>query len=198
VGSVGTPIDIDDDDAMAMGEMDTTLCTLRDFCTEKPKKGTKRPIPNSYSFSERRFIFHQNQPKRPPPSARRPTARTWTYGWSCDAAMKEQERLFQASAAKMRSQTTARVTKPVTTSVARNQIVKFQQVVPNIAEKYPSHWQFSNHSARMGVPEGSPGSVIKKQYRRLALLYHPDKSQLANTVTKFQNITESYRALLNL
>ncbi|CAJ1961917.1 unnamed protein product [Cylindrotheca closterium] len=203
VGSSGTPIDIDDDHGVIpMGKkMDTTLCTMRDFCAAgKRKNGTKRPVPTSYSYPERRFVFHQTLPKRPPPSARRPTASTWAYGISCDAAMKEQERLFQASAAKMRSQTkaptTARVT--TTTSVARNQIVKFQQVVPNIAQKYPLHWQFSNHFARLGVPEGSSGSVIKKQYRRLALIYHPDKSQLANTATKFQNITEAYRALLNL
>mmetsp|Transcript_31822 Transcript_31822/g.77099 ORF Transcript_31822/g.77099 Transcript_31822/m.77099 type:complete len:560 (-) Transcript_31822:199-1878(-) len=194
VGSVETPIDIDNDESATMDGTDRTFATLRDFCTQKRKTGTKPPPPTSYSFPERRFVFHQKQPRRPPPSARRPTANTWTYGVSCDAAMREQERLFQASAAKMRSQTTARVA----TSVARSQNVKFQQVVPNIAEKYPLHWQFSDHSARLGVPEGSSKSVIKKQYRRLALIYHPDKSQLVNTATKFQNITEAYRALLNL
>mmetsp|Transcript_31824 Transcript_31824/g.77113 ORF Transcript_31824/g.77113 Transcript_31824/m.77113 type:complete len:952 (-) Transcript_31824:199-3054(-) len=197
VGSVETPIDIDNDEAETMDGTDRTFATLRDFCTQKRKtgtKGTKPPPPTSYSFPERRFVFHQKQPRRPPPSARRPTANTWTYGVSCDAAMREQERLFQASAAKMRSHTTARVA----TSAARSQNVKFQQVVPNIAEKYPLHWQFSDHSARLGVPEGSSKSVIKKQYRRLALIYHPDKSQLVNTATKFQNITEAYRALLNL
>ena len=95
----------------------------------------------------------------------------------------------------MRTQATARVTSSIT--VARKHAIKFQQVVPNIAEKYPLHWQFSDYSARLGLPEGSSEAVIKKQYRRLALIYHPDKSQLPNTATKFQNITEAYRALLN-
>ncbi|KAL3943891.1 MAG: hypothetical protein SGBAC_002049 [Bacillariaceae sp.] len=190
VGSVETPIDIDSDDTVTMGAMDGK--TLRDFCTQKRTKGTKPPPPTSYSFPERRFVFHQ-KPRRRPPS---PMTNKWSYGVSCDAAMKEQERLFQASAAKMRSQTTARVETAAVAATARNQNIIFQQVVPNIAEKYPLHWQFPFHSARLGVPEGSSKSVIKKQYRRLALLYHPDKSLSANTATKFQNITESYRELL--
>ncbi|KAK5957586.1 hypothetical protein OHC33_000773 [Knufia fluminis] len=60
---------------------------------------------------------------------------------------------------------------------------------------------FKNFSASnaydlLGIPRGSSEKTIKQAYRRLALLYHPDKAGHAATA-KFQELDAAYRALLN-
>jgi len=50
---------------------------------------------------------------------------------------------------------------------------------------------------RLGLADGTPASEVRKAYRRLALLYHPDKnlSDPEGASETFKNITEAYDAL---
>ena len=123
---------------------------------------------------------------------------TWSYNVSSEDAVKEQERLLEAAAARVRNnQTKFRVT---TATAAADEVLKktinFTLAVEEIEIKYPSHWQFQDPYARLGLPRGANQRDVKSQYRRLALVYHPDKSRIENTAIKFQAVTEAYRLIL--
>lgn len=50
----------------------------------------------------------------------------------------------------------------------------------------------------LGVPRDAPTSVIKKSYRRLAKLYHPDKHPGDDKMeAKFKDISKAYEVLAN-
>ena len=38
-----------------------------------------------------------------------------------------------------------------------------------------NHWRVSDPYTVLQVKKGTPGDQIKKQYRKLCLIYHPDK-----------------------
>jgi hypothetical protein len=48
----------------------------------------------------------------------------------------------------------------------------------------------------LGIPIGSNKAEIKKAYRKLAMLYHPDKNDGKDVGHKFFQITEAYEILL--
>ncbi|KAK5099489.1 DnaJ subfamily C member 27 [Exophiala xenobiotica] len=48
----------------------------------------------------------------------------------------------------------------------------------------------------LGIPKDSPETVVKQAYKRLALLYHPDKAGPAATAA-FQEIDAASRAVIN-
>ena len=45
------------------------------------------------------------------------------------------------------------------------------------------------------VPENASMDEIKKSYRRLSMMYHPDKNKQPDCVGKFQKINEAYETL---
>ena len=45
-------------------------------------------------------------------------------------------------------------------------------------------------------PKNINESIVKKQYRALALLYNPDKSKHENSKELFQKVHEAYKYLL--
>jgi hypothetical protein len=215
VGSAEIPIDIDDDDddeievleaesTQMLGGMVREMLSSKTSSSSSISKKKRYKSTHGKEFSnkkarpispERRFVFQTSASRRPPPP---PTIHlnpnTWNYKWTCQDAMREQERMFQASAARMRSQTNVRVLPSTTTATTTT---TFDAVVPNIHETHPHHWQLQDPYARLGLPVGSSPKVIKQQYRRLALVYHPDKSRVEHTATKFQQVTEAYRSILN-
>ena len=48
----------------------------------------------------------------------------------------------------------------------------------------------------IGVPEGSEHAVIRKAYRKLSLIYHPDKNPDPEAQEYFVKITKAYETLL--
>jgi DnaJ-class molecular chaperone len=45
------------------------------------------------------------------------------------------------------------------------------------------------------IPETANADEIKKSYRRLSMMYHPDKNNSSNATEKFQKISEAYETL---
>ena len=118
-----------------------------------------------------------------------------------DEAFQEQERLLNASKARMRSQhaTQARVLPGHEKSKAAPVPNRsFAALIQDVHVKYPEHWQYKNLYARLGLPRSASDAMIKSQYRRLALQYHPDRnSHSEESKNKFQAVTEAYEALMH-
>ena len=55
---------------------------------------------------------------------------------------------------------------------------------------------FEKYYRTLEIPSGSTDGEIKAAYRRLAKLYHPDKSGDPNTRDKFIDVNEAYEVLL--
>jgi hypothetical protein len=53
-----------------------------------------------------------------------------------------------------------------------------------------------NYHSVLGLSPGATKKEIKRAYRQLALLYHPDRNKAAGAARKFQEITEAYNYLL--
>jgi DnaJ-class molecular chaperone len=53
------------------------------------------------------------------------------------------------------------------------------------------------HYERLGIPNNSDVEIIKKAYRHLARLYHPDKNKEPGADVVFREINESYVYLMN-
>ena len=163
------------------------------------KQETKQKNVNA----ERRYVFHpinshrttSKRPNRYPTEATKTSwfERNFSYNFSHEDALREQERLFQESAARMQFQ--FRVMSHSHHDQSRE--VTFDAPVQDVAKQYPNHWQFIDPYARLGLPSNAATYLVKSQYRRLALIYHPDKSRDEGSATKFQAVTEAYRSILD-
>ena len=59
-----------------------------------------------------------------------------------------------------------------------------------------NHWQCKSFFGRLGLPENSSRDLIRKHYKKLALLYHPDKQKPGQDFSaRFQAIKEAYEML---
>ena len=54
-----------------------------------------------------------------------------------------------------------------------------------------------NYYDILELEKGADLSEIKRAYRRLSLLYHPDKNKTPEATEKFQQISEAYHVLSN-
>jgi DnaJ-class molecular chaperone len=50
----------------------------------------------------------------------------------------------------------------------------------------------------LGIPKNAKKDEIRKAYRRLALIYHPDRNKDADAGERFREINEAYRVLSGL
>ena len=60
---------------------------------------------------------------------------------------------------------------------------------------HQDHWKWQCAYARLGLPIHASDSIVKKQYRKHALRYHPDKCRLEDASTRFQAVTEAFNKI---
>ncbi len=113
-------------------------------------------------------------------------------------AESEQERLFREAAERVRKakqQTTTPNDFAKTTPLSHC----FERPIEDVTKLPMLHWTWDNLYARLGLPEGASLQLVKRHYRKLALQYHPDKSDkrditLANK--RFHAIKDAYEQIL--
>ena len=124
--------------------------------------------------------------KRPHPSAR------YSYLSTSDAA-QEQERLFREAAARVKGQEMAhrRI------QIARGGVQFYSEPVKDVATLPKDHFKWPNLYSRLGLPQRAPFDDVKKNYRRLCLLYHPDKARgnEQEVQDRFQAIKDAYETI---
>ena len=159
---------------------------------------SKKVRPDSHSkryFSsspENRFIFHPSNGKPQDHHSNN------FLGMNIEDARKEQERLLQQSAARVRNQPAFRVTTEPNRSKNVVRSITFSTLVRDVHQQYPNHFKYRDFYARLGLPRHANVSMIKSQYRRLARAYHPDRNfGKPDTRHKFQAVTEAYNHFMN-
>ena len=103
----------------------------------------------------------------------------YCYSYTEKDAKNEQERLFSESAARVRK-ARQELQNRLKESIFNNSKNPFLYPIDNVAKLPSNHWKWKDPYARLGLPTNSVLSLVKKHYRRLCLLYHPDKFQLSN------------------
>lgn len=110
-----------------------------------------------------------------------------------EAAAELQNRLLNESAKRVRQRVEEDPSfyKPV----PADELLSFAVPFLDVYKKYPHHWQWSDPYARLGLPRNATGTQVKKHYRKLALIYHPDKLKAGDSTEQFHAITAAYRKL---
>jgi len=101
---------------------------------------------------------------------------------------KKQERLFQEAARRAQARLHYE-----NQEKRRNDGESFLNPVFDVKSLPEGHWKWKNLYSRLGLPENCDSLLIKKQFRKLALIYHPDKG---GCPTRFNAIKEAYEQLL--
>jgi len=161
---------------------------------KKSMNMTKKVAHPSNDKKESRFVFVKkdlNSTNDQPWHQQRVKKRKmFNFEMSVDEAYLEQEKLFRQAREK---------TKHVKLELGserrvKSKVISFEKPVD--VEMLPSgHWKWDCMYARLGLPEGSPAQLVKKHYRKLALLYHPDKNVGIDTLSRFLGINEAYTKL---
>jgi hypothetical protein len=110
------------------------------------------------------------------------------------AAFHEQERLLRESATRVRAQDISQRRM----NISRGDGVQFYtEPVKDLSTLPKDHFQWSNLYSRLGVPQRSRFNIVKKNYRKLCLLYHPDKAGCNDKEAqdRFQAIKEAYETI---
>ena len=56
---------------------------------------------------------------------------------------------------------------------------------------------YSKYYNILGLPNNASNEEIRKKYRKLVMLYHPDKNPDLTAQVKFLEITQAYNILIN-
>lgn len=163
---------------------------LHEIMQERKRQEQKRIQEQSKSSSTPNFTFYKPSPwlnkikKKGAPSLMDTSA----------SRLEEQKRLFKQSAARVKAQEMAmrRVAE------RQGQLQFYKEVVNDVSTLPENHYKWSNFYSRLGVPDRAKFSDVKKNYRKLCLLYHPDKTGDQNDKIlqdKFQGIKEAYERI---
>lgn len=162
--------------------------------TQNDLDNIKKVRSNSHfsSYPENRFIFHPSNGKPQDHHSNN------FLGMNIEDARKEQDRLLQKAATRVRNQPVFHVT--TASCISRNAVrsITFSTLERNVHLQHPDHWKYRNFYSRLGLPRHTNESTIKSQYRRLARVYHPDRNiGKPDTRHKFEAVTEAYNFLMN-
>ena len=167
------------------------------FVERKKGKGTssRAASSSSSSSSSSRPSFFVNPEEKPFREDR-----DYNYTISQQDAMEMQERLLRESAARMRSRGTTGTggrsfTQQPYAAAVTTTLESLTAPILNIHQRYPNHWTWRDPWSRLGLPRHAPASLVKTHYRKLALLYHPDKLKFHDSAERFHAITAAYRKL---
>jgi hypothetical protein len=128
----------------------------------------------------------QNQGKKPHPSTR------FNY-MEDDAAFLEQERLLRESAARVKAQESIQRM----LQMSRGGMQFYREPVQDVSTLPKDHYKWPDPFSRLGVPQRASFDIVKRNYRKLCLLYHPDKarSNSKEAQDRFQAIKEAYETI---
>ena len=112
-----------------------------------------------------------------------------------EEAVLEQERLFEQARAR---------TKNIKINIGLEPIKfhqQFSRPISDVKNLPKDHWTWPCMYARLGLPKDSSEVLVRKNFRKLALLYHPDKHRGNNNLLNqflavkeaFENITNNQR-----
>jgi len=111
--------------------------------------------------------------------------RNYDYLHNRQDALEEQERLLRAAASRVKT----KEERLKHMRKLRSEPFKDLSKLPNY------HWKLSNPYACLGLPPQSSFGLVKKHYRKLCLLYHPDKACFADAPSRFQGVKEAYEMI---
>jgi DnaJ-domain-containing protein 1 len=132
--------------------------------------------------------FKKYPTKREPLEQHLRTNGQYNFRFTQEEAAREQERLFKQAADRVRQN--ASMANQTSSTAAAGSVPR------NINDLSHDHWRSPDLYHRLGLPPGAPIHLVKRQYRRLALRYHPDKGwKDVHTTDRFQAITEAYKVL---
>jgi len=171
-------IDDDDDDA---SDVETNVCADGD----NEKQAMEETQPNGKLPSPEKAQQNNEQFRWPRAFS---SETDFNYQYSQETALEMQERLFREAAARVRKQ-------GLLGSPSSRSVPTFLSPIFDVAERHPDHWKWKEPYACLGLPRHASLALVKSQYRRLARIYHPDKSKLPNTSAKFHGIAVAYRKL---
>jgi DnaJ-class molecular chaperone with C-terminal Zn finger domain len=110
-----------------------------------------------------------------------------------DAAFLEQERLLRESAARVKAQESIQRM----LQMSRGGMQFYREPVQDVSTLPKDHYKWTDLYSRLGVPQRASFDIVKKNYRKLCLLYHPDKAQSNSKEDqdRFQAIKEAYETI---
>ena len=145
-------------------------------------------------FSKKASQKDTRLPDRPriPDTRFRPHA-DFNFGKSMKEALDEQEGLFRQAAANLYQHE----------DFLRNmhQRQKSESDGPTFTRAVDptklriDHWKWQCPYARLGLPKDATDAMVKRQYRKHALRYHPDKCRLEDASSRFHAVTEAYNKI---
>ena len=118
------------------------------------------------------------------------------------SAINEQDRLLQESAKRVRAREEEQRRKSAYLQQMRqtnyNNDHLVSVIVHDVKTLPSNHWKWTNPWCRLGLPPRTSYEFVKKNYRKLSLLYHPDKANRTlydNAENRFQAIKEAYETI---
>lgn len=147
------------------------------------------------TFSSWTYYKAKSQKRAPdasPNSKSKKKKFSYNFIFTCeDEALREQERLLQESAARVRILGDHQRIFGISGGMK-----DYKEVVTDVRNLPTNHYKWSCMYSRLGVPKRSCDDVVKRNYRRLCLLYHPDKAKCNDAPAKFQAIKEAYESIV--
>jgi DnaJ-domain-containing protein 1 len=179
----------DEDDYIEIVEPETQSETATDATAQASANKSPPPPPPQDNNTEQKASSSKEPTHTRMPKQVKVTfdfGQSYNYRLSREAAQNEQDRLIREAAARLRQ-------KPLFVHATRRPTVV--SPIWDIAERYPDHWTWEDSYARLGLPPRAPIKLVERQHRRLARVYHPDKSKVAETTVKFHAIHKAYRKI---